>query len=175
MMGYDHSRCALCKRPFSNDEIELKILERKQNAINSINKAKHSGKFFKRKRKVDPNRVMSMIDQGFKIREIAKILKASESTIYRSIAKEALAQGERGVIENKLPNVFFDRKELENHSLTTGLILCSVEFPEGRFEYEYVPKEKLDIAVAALRNIIGGLSEYGPRVIAHEALKELGE
>jgi hypothetical protein len=80
-------------------------------------------------------------------------------------------------MQNKLPNVFIQNPELlHNHGDSTYAYLTNIKSAKL---IEYVPKSRLDVAVAALKEIAktnhGMDCDHMSNLKASKALEEIGE
>lgn len=79
------THCSLCKRSFSDEEIELKVKLKGLRVKAALRNAKRLGEPVGRPRSADYERIKSMSRQGFTRKEISKILKVSLGTISRGM------------------------------------------------------------------------------------------
>lgn len=72
-------------------------------------------------------------------------------------------------MQNKLPNVFIDPKQFDNFN-------CIHAYEDKELGMvEYVPRERLDLAVAALKQIRDEGRTIDASYIAKKCLEEIGE
>ena len=77
--------CPRCKRPVTRAVTEDLRARKKQNAINSLAKARANGTKLGRKKIRDDDLIKNLRAEGFSIREIAFIAKVSTAAVQRGL------------------------------------------------------------------------------------------
>lgn len=82
---YQRDICMACNRPFTEEEKLFRLEERRQNVLNSRNKARANGKSLGRKKRGDTELIKRLREQGYSIRGIARLSGVSTTAVSTSL------------------------------------------------------------------------------------------
>ena len=77
--------CNYCRRPFTNEELEIKRLAKIENARASARKAKENGTHVGPRQQRDDQKIKELRNKGFTIRQIAAMVGFSASTVQNAL------------------------------------------------------------------------------------------